>query len=134
VRGKGWRGRVGNQRRLADCARSGRDMSSTNNWDEIEPHIKRHESGCWTWDGSPVESKPFRVIAGLRCGSSAFIIRTRLVKGERKTPASAALSRHASKELTVAVLVSGKHLFFAHPPDLMEVFRGESRTAREGGD
>jgi hypothetical protein len=37
-------------------------MSGTNNWDDIEPHIKRHESGCWTWDGSPVEGV-FRIVA-----------------------------------------------------------------------
>jgi hypothetical protein len=38
-------------------------MSSTNNWENIEPHIERHESGCWSWDGTPVEGKVFRVVA-----------------------------------------------------------------------
>ncbi len=40
----------------------GREMGDNNDWDDIEPHIERHESGCWTWDGSPVKGKVFRII------------------------------------------------------------------------
>jgi hypothetical protein len=38
-------------------------MSSTNNWDDVAAHIERHEGGCWTWDGTPVDGNVYRVVA-----------------------------------------------------------------------
>lgn len=38
-------------------------MYDTNDWRSIEVHIERHEGGCWTWDGSPLEGNLYRVIA-----------------------------------------------------------------------
>jgi len=35
----------------------------TNSWSEVEPHIERHKSGCWTWDASPVEGNVYRIVA-----------------------------------------------------------------------
>jgi hypothetical protein len=37
-------------------------MDDTYDWDEIEPHIVRHASGCRTWDGSPAEGV-FRLVS-----------------------------------------------------------------------
>jgi hypothetical protein len=30
-------------------------MDNTNNWSAVDVHIRRHENGCWTWTGTPVE-------------------------------------------------------------------------------
>jgi hypothetical protein len=38
-------------------------MDNTSNWNEVEAHIVRHDSGCWTWDGTPVEGNVYRVVA-----------------------------------------------------------------------
>ena len=38
-------------------------MDETHNWDAVEPHIIRHPSGCWVWDGFPVAGNIYRVIA-----------------------------------------------------------------------
>jgi hypothetical protein len=38
-------------------------MDNTSNWNEVEAHIVRHDSGCWTWDGSPVEGNVYRFVA-----------------------------------------------------------------------
>ena len=43
-------------------------MSNANDWYDIEPHIERHKSGCWTWDGSPVEGNVYRNVARA-CGA-----------------------------------------------------------------
>jgi hypothetical protein len=32
-------------------------------WSEVEVHIIRHPSGCWTWDGLPVDGNVYRIIA-----------------------------------------------------------------------
>jgi hypothetical protein len=39
-------------------------MDDTSNWNDVAAHIDRHDSGCWTWDGSPLEGNVYRVIAG----------------------------------------------------------------------
>jgi hypothetical protein len=38
-------------------------MDNASGWNEVDPHIVRHDSGCWTWDGSPVEGNVYRVVA-----------------------------------------------------------------------
>ena len=38
-------------------------MNDSRDWGEVEAHIERHESGCWTWDGAPLEGNVYRVIA-----------------------------------------------------------------------
>ena len=38
-------------------------MDETHNWDAVEPHIIRHPSGCWVWDGLPLEGNVYRIIA-----------------------------------------------------------------------
>ena len=38
-------------------------MNNSHNWGEVESHIERHESGCWTWDGSPVDGNVYCVVA-----------------------------------------------------------------------
>jgi len=38
-------------------------MYDTNDWRSIEVHIERHESGCWTWDGSPLDGNVYRIVA-----------------------------------------------------------------------
>jgi hypothetical protein len=38
-------------------------MDNTSDWGEVEAHIERHEGGCWTWDGSPVEGNVYRFVA-----------------------------------------------------------------------
>jgi hypothetical protein len=38
-------------------------MDNTSNWNEVEAHIVRHDSGCWTWDGTPVEGNVYRIVA-----------------------------------------------------------------------
>jgi hypothetical protein len=43
-------------------------MNTPTDWGEVEVHIKRHESGCWTWNGSPVEGNVYRIVAEA-CGA-----------------------------------------------------------------
>jgi hypothetical protein len=43
-------------------------MDNTSDWGEVEAHIERHEGGCWTWDGSPVDGNVYRVVAEA-CGA-----------------------------------------------------------------
>jgi hypothetical protein len=38
-------------------------MSNTNDWGDVEVNIKRHESGCWTWIGPPLECNVYRFVA-----------------------------------------------------------------------
>ena len=35
----------------------------SNDWGNVEKHIERHASGCWTWDGSPLTCNVFRYVA-----------------------------------------------------------------------
>jgi hypothetical protein len=36
----------------------------TNDWDEVAAHIERRNySGCWTWDGSPLDGNVYRFVA-----------------------------------------------------------------------
>ena len=44
------------------------NMERAYEWSEVEPHIIRHDSGCWTWDGFPVDGNVYRIIAEA-CGS-----------------------------------------------------------------
>ena len=36
-------------------------MDNAYNWHEVEVHIERHESGCWTWDGAPLYGNVYRM-------------------------------------------------------------------------
>ena len=38
-------------------------MDNAYNWHEVEVHIERHESGCWTWDGAPLYGNVYRIVA-----------------------------------------------------------------------
>lgn len=38
-------------------------MDNTSDWSELQAHIERHEGGCWTWDGSPVDGNVYRIVA-----------------------------------------------------------------------
>ena len=38
-------------------------MSDTSDWNDVEKHIERHEGGCWTWDGSPLDGNVYRFVA-----------------------------------------------------------------------
>jgi hypothetical protein len=38
-------------------------MSESNDWSSVEVNIKRHDSGCWTWAGAPMERNVYRYIA-----------------------------------------------------------------------
>src|ERR1700687_5854648 len=38
-------------------------MDNANSRSDVEPHIERHDSGCWIWDGSPREGNVYRIIA-----------------------------------------------------------------------
>jgi hypothetical protein len=38
-------------------------MDNASNWNDVAAHIDRHDSGCWTWSGAPVEGNVYRVIA-----------------------------------------------------------------------
>jgi hypothetical protein len=51
-----------------DVIRQRRCMDNASNWDDIEPHIKRHGSRCWTWSGAPVEGNVYRIVAEA-CGA-----------------------------------------------------------------
>jgi hypothetical protein len=43
-------------------------MDNTNNWNAVDVHLRRHESGCWTWSGPPVEGNVYRLVAQA-CGT-----------------------------------------------------------------
>jgi hypothetical protein len=36
---------------------------NNSNWNDIEAHIARHDGGCWTWDGTPVDGNVYRIVA-----------------------------------------------------------------------
>jgi hypothetical protein len=38
-------------------------MDDAYNWSDVAAHIDRHASGCWTWDGSPVNGNVYRIVA-----------------------------------------------------------------------
>jgi len=39
-------------------------MDNASDWSTLEPHIERRsDSGCWTWDGLPVDGNVYRIIA-----------------------------------------------------------------------
>jgi hypothetical protein len=54
-------------------------MDNTSDWGEVEAHIERHEGGCWTWDGSPVEGNVYRLVADA-CGIIFPIGRVKLYR------------------------------------------------------
>jgi hypothetical protein len=54
-------------------------MDNTNDWGEVETHIERHEGGCWTWDGTPVDGNVYRVVAEA-CGILFPVGRGRLYR------------------------------------------------------
>jgi hypothetical protein len=39
-------------------------MDNAFGWSDVEPHIeRRNDSGCWTWDGTPLEGNVYRFVA-----------------------------------------------------------------------
>jgi hypothetical protein len=36
---------------------------NNSNWNDLEPHIERHEGGCWTWDGTPIDGNVYLIVA-----------------------------------------------------------------------
>jgi len=38
-------------------------MANTDDWGDVEVHIERHESGCWTWDGALLAWNVYRYVA-----------------------------------------------------------------------
>jgi hypothetical protein len=43
-------------------------MDKTDNWSAVDMHLRRHENGCWTWTGTPVEGNVYRLVAQA-CGA-----------------------------------------------------------------
>jgi len=37
-------------------------------WNVVDAHIKRHECGCWTWAGAPLDFNVYRFVAE-SCGA-----------------------------------------------------------------
>jgi hypothetical protein len=38
-------------------------MNNSHDWGDVKAHIERHESGCWTWDGTPIDGNVYRIVA-----------------------------------------------------------------------
>ena len=38
-------------------------MDNAYDWFDMEPHVVRHDSGCWSWDGFPLDGNIYRAVA-----------------------------------------------------------------------